>query len=120
MRDQQDGRRPYRGRRPSARRIRFLELLDAGMRPLEASREVGVNERTGRDWAKGILKSKNRRYTFDGVLVREAPGRPKPPRVRNLIRSAHRLQYVVAYQARTPSALRFYHHDHIANSTQFR
>jgi IS30 family transposase len=55
------------------------------MRPLEASREVGVNERTGRDWAKGIVKSKNRRYTFDGVLVWEAPGRPKPPREERVI-----------------------------------
>ena len=72
MQDRQGGRRPYRGRRPSAARVRFLELLDSGMRPLEASREVGVNERTGRDWAKGIVKSKNRRYTVDGVLVWEA------------------------------------------------
>ena len=55
------------------------------MRPLEASREVGVNERTGRDWAKGIVKSKNRRYTFDGVLVWEAPGRPKPSREEKVI-----------------------------------
>jgi IS30 family transposase len=85
MQDQQEGRRRYRGRRPSAARVRLLELLDSGMRPLEASREVGVNERTGRDWAKGIVKSKNRRYTFDGVLVWEAPGRPKPPREEKVI-----------------------------------
>jgi IS30 family transposase len=49
------------------------------MTSLQASREVGCNERTGRDWAKGIVKSRNRRYTFDGVLVWETPGRPKPP-----------------------------------------
>jgi len=85
MKDQHEGRRPYRGRRPSAARVRFLELLDSGMRPLEASREVGVNERTGRDWAKGIVKSKNRRYTFDGVLVWEASGRPKPSREEKVI-----------------------------------
>ncbi|MDT4980398.1 MAG: transposase, family, partial [Pseudonocardiales bacterium] len=85
MQDQHEGRRPYRGRRPSAARIRFLELLDSGMRPLEASREVGVNERTGRDWAKGIVKSKNRRYTFDGVLVWSVPDRPKPPREEKVI-----------------------------------
>src|SRR3954447_20937151 len=85
MGDQQQGRRPYRGRRPSAGRVRFLELLDAGMRPLEASREVGVNERTGRDWAKGIVKSKNRRYSFDGVLVWEAPGHRRPPREERVI-----------------------------------
>jgi len=85
MQDRHEGRRPYRGRRPSARRVRFLELLDSGMRPLEASREVGVNERTGRDWAKGIVKSNNRRYTFDGVLVWSVPGRPKPPREERVI-----------------------------------
>jgi IS30 family transposase len=55
------------------------------MRPLEASREVGVNERTGRDWAKGIVKSNNRRYTFDGVLLWEAQGHPKPPREERVI-----------------------------------
>ncbi len=85
MKDQHAGRRPYRGRRASAARGRFLELLDSGMRPLEASREVGVNECTGRDWAKGIVKSKNRRYTFDGVLVWEASGRPKPSREEKVI-----------------------------------
>ena len=73
------GRRPYRGRRPSVARIRFLELLDQGMTSLQASREVGVNERTGRDWAKGITKSNNRRYTFDGVLVWESSGQRKVP-----------------------------------------
>ena len=85
MQDQFEGRRPYRGRRPSVRRVRFLELLDAGMRPLEASREVGVNERTGRDWAKGIVKSNNSRWTFDGVLVWSVPGRPKPAREERVI-----------------------------------
>ncbi len=55
------------------------------MRPLEASREVGVNERTGRDWAKGIVKSNNSRYTFDGVLVWSVPGRPKPVREEKVI-----------------------------------
>lgn len=85
MQDQSEGRRPYRGRRPSVARVRFLELLDSGMRPLEASRQVGVNERTGRDWAKGIVKSNNRRYTVDGVLVWESRGRPKPPREEKVI-----------------------------------
>ena len=79
MKNDIEGRRPYRGRRPSVARVRFLELIESGMTPLQASREVGCNERTGRDWAKGIVKSRNRRYTFDGVLVWETPGRPKPP-----------------------------------------
>ena len=74
------GRRPYKGRRPSAARVRFLELIESGMTTLQASREVGCNERTGRDWAKGVVKSRNRRYTFDGVLVWEgsAVRRPAP------------------------------------------
>jgi IS30 family transposase len=79
MNNDNEGRRPYRGRRPSPARVRFLELIQSGMTPLQASREVGCNERTGRDWAKGIVKSKNRRYTFDGMLVWETPGHPKPP-----------------------------------------
>jgi IS30 family transposase len=49
------------------------------MTTLEASREVGCNARTGRDWAKGIVKSKNRRFTFEGVLVWEGPGHSPPP-----------------------------------------
>ena len=74
-----EGRRPYRGRRPSVSRTRFLELLDQGMTSLQASREVGVNERTGRDWAKGITKSNNRRVRFNGEVVWSSPGRPRVP-----------------------------------------
>jgi len=54
------------------------------MTSLQASREVGCNERTGRDWAKGVVKSTNRRYTFDGVLVWEAPSY-RPPREQRVI-----------------------------------
>ena len=74
-----NGRRPYRGRRPSAARIRFLELLNRGMTSLQASREVGVNERTGRDWAKGIFKSAGRRYASDGSLIWAPATRPRVP-----------------------------------------
>ncbi len=73
------GRRPYRGRRPSARRVQFLALLDQGMTSSQASREVGVHERTGRDWAKGITKTRDRRVTFDGVEVWTSPSRPRLP-----------------------------------------
>jgi IS30 family transposase len=72
-----EGRRPFRGRRPSVRRVRFLALLDQGMTSGQASREVGVNVRTGRDWAKGITKSHNRRFTFDGQLVWSSPGQAR-------------------------------------------
>jgi IS30 family transposase len=85
MKNDNEGRRPYRGRRPSPARVRFLELIQSGMTSGQASREVGCNERTGRDWAKGIVKSMNRRYTFDGVLVWETPGHPKPPAEQRVI-----------------------------------
>jgi IS30 family transposase len=55
-----------------------LELIESGMTTAQAAREVGCNVRTGRDWAKGIVKSMNRRYTFDGALVWEVPGHRKP------------------------------------------
>jgi IS30 family transposase len=74
-----NGRRPYRGRRSSAARIRFLELLNQGMTSAQASREVGVHVRTGRDWAKGIFKSAGRRYASDGSVL-WAPARyPRVP-----------------------------------------
>jgi len=85
MRDKAQGRRPYRGRRPSARRVRFLALLDQGMTSAQASREVGVNVRTGRDWAQGITKSNNRRVRFDGTVVWSSPGTPRIPAVEAVI-----------------------------------
>jgi IS30 family transposase len=85
MQDNNEGRRPYRGRRPSAARVRFLELLEQGMTSAMASRKVGVNERTGRDWAKGIVKSADRRFTFDGRLVWSRPGLVKVPAAEKVI-----------------------------------
>lgn len=73
------GAGPYRPKPASVKRVRFLALLDAGMTVAEAAREAGVHVRTGRDWARGIVKTRNRRFTFDGVLVWSTPGRPKPP-----------------------------------------
>jgi len=72
-------------RPPSVRRARFLELLDSGMRTLEASREVGVSYRTASDWAKGIISSNGRRWTADGVLVWAPKPRDKPPREARVI-----------------------------------
>lgn len=117
-----NGRRPYRGRRPSAARIRFLELVESGMTTAQASREVGCNVRTGRDWAKGIVKSKNRRYTFDGVLVWETPGHPGPPRehraisprflsvderieIADLHRQGHSIRQIALQLGRSPSTV---------------
>jgi hypothetical protein len=65
MKEQSEGRRPYRGRRPSAVRVRFLELIQSGMTTSQAAREAGCNVRTGRDWANGIVKTSRGRYTFD-------------------------------------------------------
>ena len=80
MKDQPQGRRPDRGRRPSAARVRFLELIQLGMTTSQAARAAGCNVRTGRDWANGIVKTSRGRYTFDGALVWTASSRPKPPR----------------------------------------
>lgn len=51
-----------------------MALLDQGMTNKQASREVGVNVRTGRDWAKGIRKNRNRRIGADGVVLWSSPG----------------------------------------------
>jgi transposase, IS30 family len=55
------------------------------MRPLEASREVGVSYRTASDWAKGIISSNGRRWTADGVLVWAQKPRDKPAREERVI-----------------------------------
>lgn len=82
------GRRPARKARPvSAARSRFLELLDRGMTSFQASLEVGVNERTGRDWAKGMSKSHDRRITFTGEVVWAAPGQSRFPAMERVISS---------------------------------
>jgi transposase, IS30 family len=48
---------------------RFLELIDAGWSARRAAREVGVHERTGRDWRDGIRKGRNTRIHPDGTVV---------------------------------------------------
>jgi len=102
-----DGRRPYRGRRPSAARVRFLELLNQGMTSLQASREAGVNPRTGRDWAKGITKSNGRRVTFAGEVVWSSPGQPRLPAVEKVISARYlsveeRLEIADLHRQRLP------------------
>lgn len=54
--------------KPQAKR-RFLELLRAGWSVRRAAREVGINERTGRDWRDGIRKGRNTRIHPDGTVV---------------------------------------------------
>lgn len=72
MQDQQEG--VVRIASGALLRRGSFALLDSGMRPVAACLEVGVHERAGRDWAKGVVKSTNRRHTFDCVLIREASG----------------------------------------------
>ncbi|GLB92328.1 hypothetical protein Mkiyose1088_19150 [Mycobacterium kiyosense] len=59
-----DAARRVRGK--PAERARFLELLDAGWSAARAAREVGVNERTARDWRNGIHRVANTRVRPDG------------------------------------------------------
>jgi transposase, IS30 family len=59
-------RRP-RGK-PDARE-RWQELLAQGWSAARAAREVGVNERTARDWRDGVRKLGNTRVHPDGTVI---------------------------------------------------
>jgi IS30 family transposase len=48
---------------------RFFELLAAGWSATGAAREVGVHERTGRDWRTGARKVGNTRVLADGTVI---------------------------------------------------
>jgi IS30 family transposase len=54
--------------KPEAKR-RFFELLASGWSATGAAREVGVDERTGRDWRQGIRKVGNTRVLADGTVI---------------------------------------------------
>jgi len=54
--------------KPEAKR-RCLELIEAGWSARRAAREVGVNERTARDWRQGIRRSNSKRIHPDGRVV---------------------------------------------------
>ena len=73
------GRVPAKGPRQGPRdraaaKARFLELLGQGRSAAWAAREVGVNERTARDWRLGVRKSGRRRIYPDGTVVDSATG----------------------------------------------
>lgn len=59
-------RQPYG--KPAAR-ARFFELLALGWSAGQAAREVGVSERTARDWRDGIRKVGNTRIRPDGTVI---------------------------------------------------
>jgi IS30 family transposase len=50
-------------------RQRFHELIAQGWSAARAAREVGVNERTARDWRDGIRKTSTGRARPDGTIV---------------------------------------------------
>ena len=50
-------------------RERFFALLAAGMSVHQASVEVGINVRTGRDWRRGVRKSRSARVYPDRPVV---------------------------------------------------
>ena len=54
--------------KPGARE-RFQELLAQGWSATRAAREVGVNERTARDWRDGVRKVGNTRVHPDGTVI---------------------------------------------------
>ncbi len=53
----------------AAAKRRFLELIESGWSAARAAREVGVHERTGRDWRDGIRKTRDTRVHPDGWVV---------------------------------------------------
>jgi IS30 family transposase len=61
-------------------KARFFELLAAGWPVSRAAREVGVHERTARDWRDGIRKVRNTRIRADGTVIHYGdPGQYKQP-----------------------------------------
>jgi transposase, IS30 family len=63
-------RRPYR---KVVAQQRLLELLGQGWSVARAAREVGVHERTARDWRDGIAKIGNTRIRPDGTVIEYGP-----------------------------------------------
>ncbi|WP_205850481.1 helix-turn-helix domain-containing protein, partial [Mycolicibacterium sp. CR10] len=53
----------------AAARTRFFELLESGWSVARAAREVGVHERTARDWRDGIRKYGNTRILSNGKVI---------------------------------------------------
>ena len=58
-----------RSRGKAAARAQFLELVEQGWSTARAAREVGVHERTARDWRDGIRQSGNTRVRPDGTVI---------------------------------------------------
>ena len=65
-------RMPVPGK-PEAR-ARYEELIAQGWSNARAAREVGVNERTARDWRRGVRRTGRKRIYPDGVVVDSSTG----------------------------------------------
>lgn len=70
----QAGKRSVRLGRVDPRQAEFTRLRAAGLTQREASAQVGVHERTARDWEKGVRKSRRSRFYPDGRRVNYATG----------------------------------------------
>lgn len=72
QRDPRSGRVPQGPRPLSLERDRFFTLLAAGMSTQQASAAVGINGRTGRDWRRGVRKSRSARIYPNNRVVGRA------------------------------------------------
>jgi transposase, IS30 family len=68
------GFKPVRGRRRHPRRGEYEQLRAQGVPQRRAAEQVGVNQRTARDWDQGVKKGKNARTYPGGLHVDYAAG----------------------------------------------
>jgi hypothetical protein len=68
------GFEPVRGRRRHPRRGEYERLRAQGVPQRRAAEQVGVNQRTARDWDRGVKKSSNARTYPDGLRIDYAAG----------------------------------------------
>ena len=61
-------------RLPHPQMAQFRRLRSQGLSRREATQQVGVNERTARDWDQGVRKSRNSRFYPDGRRVDYSTG----------------------------------------------
>ena len=74
--------------KPAARE-RFMELLAAGWSATRAARDVGVNERTARDWRDGVRRVGNTRIRTDGTVTQyRDPVRYTQPVTKTVVRTS--------------------------------
>ena len=92
MKHRNSGRVPQGPRPLSVERARFQVLLAAGMSVAKASREVGINERTGYDWKRGVAKSRSVRVYPNGRIVGPSGGHADREISARFLREDERIQ----------------------------